>query len=341
MAKKGKLDSLSQFDAALANIRQNKISVVSLLYGSEDFMINALEDEILKASLSEEEKAFNLNVFYGRDADYSNLLSSLKRYPMMASRQVVILREAKDFKELQKLSDYIESPSPTTIFIISHKNGSPDLRKAFAKACKKHFIFEADHPSEISLANYIKNRLNKENIKIEEDALIILQDHLGNDLSKVMAILDKLLANKNSNESITRKDIEEHVGINREYNIFELQDALVAKNKYRALAIVNYFIEEEGKAAFFSLIPTLFSFFSRALAIKDNLGKSNEEIASKIGVSSGAVYMIGKRASAFERQELINAIQVLEDVDLTVKGFNTRYSDEKSLAYEMLGRLLN
>src|SRR5450631_3656466 len=204
--------------------------------------------------LPEEEKAFNLSVFYGKDADWAAILNACRRYPMFAERQVVILKEAQQMRELDRLESYIQNPLSSTVFVVSYKEKKVDGRSKLAKLLKeKAELFSTKKMYDNQLPEWTSELIRSKGYAIHQKALLLLVDHIGNNLNRIDHEIDKLLVNLSGRNTITEDDIERYVGVSKEYNVFELQDAFARKDRVKAIRIVQYF-ESNPKAAPIQLV---------------------------------------------------------------------------------------
>ena len=248
----------------LTEWKKKKFKPVYWLEGEEEYFI----DEVMKYAehkiLNEQEAGFNLTVFYGKDAQWADVLNACRRYPMFAEKQVVLLKEAQQMKEIEKLESYIEHPLDSTIFVVSFKDKKLDGRGKLARLLKqKGEVITTRKMYENQLPEWTNNHILGMGFTISQKALMLLIDHIGNDLSRLVNEIDKILLNLQDRKNITEDDIEQFVGISKEYNVFELQSAMAQKDMYKAIRIITYF-EANPKAAPIQLVlPALYGFFSK------------------------------------------------------------------------------
>jgi DNA polymerase-3 subunit delta len=235
------------FDSLSADIKGKVFAPVYFLCGEEAYFIDALCDLMEQYALNDMEKAFNQSVLYGKDLNSRLILETCGRLPMMAERQLVIIKEAqalslKEEEEKQYLA-YLKKPVKSTVLVFAWKHGTPDGRKLFGKEMKKNAVyFESKPLYENMIAPWVKSWLSKKKYKIDEQAAELLVESTGTDISKVVNELEKLIINKQAGATITLDDIEKGVGISKEFNVFELSNALAAKNRTKAYQITNYFV---------------------------------------------------------------------------------------------------
>jgi DNA polymerase-3 subunit delta len=309
--------------------------------GEEEYYIDKLIDYAEHHILSEAESSFNLSVFYGKDADWTSVVNACMRYPMLAEKQVVLLKEAQQMRDIEKLEPYIDKPLSSTIFVVSYKEKKVDGRSKLAKLLKeKGEMFTSKKMYDNQLPEWTSELVQSKGFSISQRALMLLVDHIGNDLSRIDNEVDKILVNLGSRKNITEDDIEEFVGVSKEYNVFELQDALVKKDLSKAIRIIQYF-EANPKAAPIQLIlPSLYNFFSKAYMIFGQLGSDEKSIAASIGVNPYFMkdYMAAARNYSYEGVEA--ALLLLHDYNLKSIGVNSVATEDASLLKEMVVKLI-
>ena len=236
--------------------------------GEEDYYIDVLMNYAEHNLLSASEAEFNLTVFYGKDADWAAVINACKRYPMFADKQVVLLKEAQHMKEIEKLESYVESPLASTIFIVGYKSKTLDKRTKLSKLLAKNAeTFTSQKIKEEKIHDWISNLLQTKGFVMKPKAISLLEEHIGNDLSRIANEIDKLSLNLANKKEIDEDDIEKYIGISKEYNVFELLAAISKKDLAKAIKITNYF-ESNPKAVPIQLaLPALYSFFGKVYAV--------------------------------------------------------------------------
>ncbi len=309
--------------------------------GEEEYYIDKLVDYAEHHILSQAESSFNLSVFYGKDADWASVVNACMRYPMFAERQVVLLKEAQQMRDIDKLEQYIDNPLLSTVFVVSYKEKKVDGRSKLAKLLKeKGEVFTSKKMYDNQLPEWTSELVQSKGFSISQRALMLLVDHIGNDLSRIDNEIDKVLVNLANRKNITEDDIEEFVGVSKEYNAFELQDALVRKDLSKAIRIIQYF-EANPKAAPIQLIlPSLYNFFSKTYMIFGQLGNDEKSIAASIGVNSYFMkdYMAAARNYNYEGVEA--ALLLLHDYNLKSIGVNSIATEDASLLKELVVKMI-
>ncbi len=334
------------FDSIVSDIKNRKFAPVYFFCGEEDFFIDALTDMIEKNALNEMEKAFNQTVVYGKDLTSRQIMETAGRLPMMAERQVVIIKEAQalSMKEAdeEEYLRYLKKPIKSTLLVFAWKHGTPDGRKSFGKEMKKSAVyFESKPLYQNQVAPWVKNWLSQKKYKIEEQAAELLVEYTGNELAKVANELEKLIINKQAGATITLDDIESGVGISKEYNTFELNNALGTKNKTKTYQIVNYFVANPKNGPLVLILGTLQGYFSKIFLFHLNKNLTDKDIASVIKVSPFFLKDYRTAAANYTPQKLEQIFKILEEFDLRSKGVNNRSLKEGELLKEMVARILN
>jgi DNA polymerase-3 subunit delta len=326
----------------IANWKKNVFDAVYWLEGEEPFYIDQLVNYAEKHLLAEEEQAFNLTIFYGKDADWTQVINACKRYPVFAEKQVVIIKEAQHMGQLDKLLSYIENPLSSTILIVAHKDKNVDGRSVLAKTLKtKAIVLSTKKMYDNKLPEWVSGWVVEKGYQISPKAVQIIVDHIGNDLNRIQNELEKLIVNLGDRKKITEDDIEKYIGISKEYNAFEFQDAVAQKNFAKAIKMIQYF-ESNHKAAPIQLIlPTLYSFFSKVYAIY-GLGTGDEKrIAIEVGIAPFIVknYIAATRHYSFSKVEHI--LLLIQTYNLRVIGINNGDNTDADLLTELVIKIMD
>ena len=312
------------------------------LEGEEDYFIDKVVQYAEHNILTESEAGFNLTIFYGRDADWTQVINACKRYPMFSERQVVLLKEAQHMRDIDKLESYIAQPLTSTIFVVSYKEKKVDGRTQLAKLLKtKAELFTTKKMYDSALPDWTNEMVKGKGFTISQKAVLLLVDHIGNDLSRIDKEVDKMLVNLGSRTNITEDDIEKYVGVSKEYNPFELQSAMAAKDLSKAMRIIQYF-EANPKAAPIQLVlPTLYNLFSKTYMIFGQTSKDDKTIAANIGVNAWFVkdYLLVARNYGYNGVE--KALLLLHHYNLRSIGVNDIGSPDASLLKEMVAKMVN
>jgi len=258
----------------IADWKQKKFKPVYWLEGEEPFFIDEIVEYAEHNILTESEASFNLTVFYGKDADWASVLNACMGYPMFGERKVVLLKEAQHMKDIEKLESYIQKPLSSTVFVVSYKEKKLDARTKFFKTVKHYGeVLSTKKIYESQLPEWASQMITSLGLSINHNALLLLVDHIGNDLSRLKNEIEKISVNLGKRKTITEDDIENYVGISKEFNVFELQDAISQKNLPKAIRIIQYFQSNPKAAPLQLILPTLYAYFSKiyvAAAMNDH-----------------------------------------------------------------------
>lgn len=321
--------------------KQGKFKPIYWLEGEEEYFIDKVVDYAEHHILNESETSFNLSVFYGRDAAWADVVNACRRYPMFSEKQVVLLKEAQQMRDIEKLEGYVDNPLPSTIFVVSYKNKKVDGRTKFAKLLKEKAVFISTKKMyENQIPEWTGELVQSKGLSITPKALHLLVDHIGNDLTRITNEIDKLSVNLGKRKSITEEDIEQYVGVSKDFNVFELQSSLARKDLPAAIRIIQYF-EANPKAGPIQLIlPSLYSFFSKVFMIHGAAGMDEKGIASAIGVNQFFMKDYSQAARAFSYDETEKVLLLLHSYNLKSLGVNSSGAEDASLLKELVIKMI-
>jgi DNA polymerase-3 subunit delta len=332
----------------LTDLKAGKYAPVYFLEGEETFYIDLIADYIEKNALSEAEKGFNQVIVYGKDAAMAAILTHARRFPMMAQRQVVIVKEAQDIPDLNKetgsklLLDYLQKAVPSTVLVFCHKHKNLDKRRELGKKIGQLSVcVSTKKVYDNQLPEFVNEYSRDKQIPIEDRAIHALCEFVGNDLHRLANEIDKLVISLAPGESITAERVMNQVGISKEYNIFELQKAIIQKDSLLANKIVNYFESNTKKNPIIPVVAFLFSFFSKLLVAAQAVDKSEKGLASELKVSPYAVRDYSMALRHFPLPRIIENIGYIKDADLRLKGVNTGAATDGQIIRELVWRLVN
>jgi len=311
------------------------------LEGEEEYFIDKVVDYAEHNILSEAETGFNLTVFYGKDAAWPDVINACRRYPMFSERQVVLLKEAQQMRDLEKLESYIEKPLSSTILVVSYKEKKIDGRTKFAKLLKdRGVLLSTKKIYENQLPQWTEQIVHDHGYEISRKALMLLVDHIGNDLSRIANEIEKILVNLGKRKTISEDDIEEFIGISKEFNVFEFQNALANKDLPGCIRIVQYF-EANPKAAPIQLIfPSLYSFFSKLYMIHGLSSRDDKTVASAIGVNPFFIKDYLQAVKVYSFPQVEKAILLLHQYNLRSVGVSDIGTEDASLLKEMVFKII-
>ena len=320
------------------NIKAGQIRPIYFLMGEEPYYIDRLSDYIEENVLSEDEKAFNQTVFYGRDVSIDDIVSSAKRYPMMAERQVIIVKEAQDLsKTIDKLEAYAENPMPSTVLVICYKYKTIDKRKKFTKHLEKNgLVYESKKLYENQVGEWIKRVLQGKGYTIEPKASAMLVEFLGTDLSKINNELEKLQIILPKGSVISAKNIEENIGFSKDYNVFELRKAIGDRNELKAYKIIQYFADNPKDNPIVVTTAMVFGFFANVLQYHGLKDKNPKNAAAVLGVNPYFLKDYDAAVRNYPMKKVSAIVASLRQIDVKSKGVGANALPVSDLLKEML-----
>jgi DNA polymerase-3 subunit delta len=326
----------------VSDIKKGNIKPIYFLMGEEPYYIDKISDYIEEHILDESEKGFNQQVMYGRDATVEDIVGAAKRYPMMAERQVLIVKEAQDLsRNIEKLISYAENPQPTTVLVLNYKYKKLDKRKKLHKViAKTGLIFESKKLYENQVSDWIRRVLSGKKYKIEPKAALMLVEFLGTDLGKISNELDKLMLVLPKDTIINDKHIEDNIGISKDFNNFELRKAVGEKQIVKANRIVNYFAENPKNNPLVMTISLLNGYFTQLLLFHGLKDKSKNSVAKSLGVNPYFVEEYFVAARNYPMRKVAQVIAFLREADIKSKGVGANQSNEDILK-ELLFKILH
>ena len=317
------------------------ISPVYLLHGEESFYIDEATHYFEKNLIPESSRDFNQEILYGSDIDSALLVDYARQYPMMSAFRLIVVREAQDLKLDEKFDAYLTNPTPTTILVLAHKNRKADGRKNWAKTIKDKFvILESNNIKEWELEKWISEYIRKKGYKIESRATELIGEYLGVDLSKLRNELDKLIVNQNPGTVIDMNIVEKNIGISKDYNVFELQDALTSRNFVKSHRIVASFQANMNRQPLEVVLGSLFSFYQRLFIVKQNITQKDGYIGKVAGINPYFISKSKEQAKLISEKAFHTIFKILRDYDGRSKGLNNRSTSREELLKEMVGKLL-
>ncbi len=312
----------------MAQIQSKQFAPVYLLHGEEPFFIDRLAKMFEEGILEPEERDFNQVVLYGKDTEVDMVVANAKQFPFGSPYRVVILKEAKDLKGIEKLDAYLENPSPQSVLVICHKYGK--LKGAALKACTKNgVVFESVGVKDYNLRGWIMDLATKSfNYKLGPQTAELLSEHIGNDLSRIYTEFQKLQVMLPAGSEITPDTVEKYIGISKEYNIFELQDALGSRNIPKAYNIMLNFTMHQKENPNVKTILMLFNFYNKMIRYHLSADKSKEGLQTVFGTKFDN--LIARNvgfANNYSLPQLMRIISILREYDLKSKGVDATKND--------------
>ncbi|SHM67953.1 DNA polymerase III subunit delta [Flavobacterium xinjiangense] len=325
------------------DIKSGNIKPIYFLMGEEPYYIDKLSDYIEEKVLTEEEKGFNQTVLYGRDVSIEDIISTAKRYPMMAERQVVIVKEAQDLiRTIDKLESYAENPMPTTVLVFCYKYKTLDKRKKLTKLlAKSGVVFESKKLYENQVGDWIKRILSGKKYLIEPKANAMLVEFLGTDLSKINNELEKLQIILPAGSTITPKHIEENIGFSKDFNVFELRKALGERNQLKAYTIAENFAQNPKDNPMVVTTSLVFGFFIQLFKYHGLKDRNPKNVAAVLGVNPFFLKEYDVALKNYPMKKVSQIVGALRDIDVKSKGVGANVLSQSDLLREMLYKIFN
>ncbi|PJJ07975.1 DNA polymerase III delta subunit [Flavobacterium sp. 1] len=325
------------------DIKAGNIKPIYFLMGEEPYYIDKLSEYIETNVLSEEEKGFNQTVLYGRDVSIEDVVSTAKRYPMMADRQVVIIKEAQELsRTIDKIESYAENPMPSTVLVFCYKYKTLDKRKKVTKLLAKNgIVYESKKLYENQVGDWIKRVLAGKKYTIEPKASAMLVEFLGTDLSKINNELEKLQIILPARSMISAKDIEENIGFSKDYNVFELRKAIGERNQLKAYKIAENFAQNPKDNPIVMTTGLVFGFFIQLLKYHGLKDKNPKNVASVLGVNPFFLKDYDVAIKNYPMKKVSQIVASLRDTDVKSKGVGANSLSQADLLREMLYKIFN
>ncbi len=331
------------YEEIVRQVRAGDFKPVYYLMGDEPYYIDRVSDYIVEQALKEEERDFNLTILYGPQTTGEEVVNAAKRYPMMAERQVVVVREAQSLEHREMLSYYVQKPLASTVLIICHKNGTLDRRTNLAKEVQKAgIIFESNKLYDRELPTFATNYVRRKGSEIAPDACMILCEHVGADLNRLAGELDKLIVAVGEGKRIDAQAIQDNIGISKEYNSFELVAALSMRDVVKSNRIVKYFDANPKNFALQPTLSTLFKFYTDLMLAYYSPVKSEQGIADWLGQSTWQV-----KKNVLPAMRMYSAMKVYEIIgeirrtDAASKGVGGQKTSDGDLLKELVFQILH
>lgn len=331
------------FNQILQDIQHKIFSPIYFFYGEEPFFIDQLIAYIEKNALEEEVRDFNQTVCYGRDVTPKDIIDMSRRFPMMGNYQLVIVKEAQEIKNIELIEPYMNALMDTTILVIGYKYKKLDKRKSFFKTLNKLnkvVLFESQRLYDDKIPDWIEKAVHLMGYSIDAISSRLLSDYLGNDLGRISNELEKLVINLEAGSTITTQEIEQHIGISKDFNIFELQSALVARNGLKAHRIVQYFEANPKDHPLQMLTVVLHGFFNKLFLYHHIKQMDSRKVAAELGINPFFIKDYQKAARVFSVQKIKTILSGIRELDLKSKGLGasdaTSYGPLKELVVKIM-----
>jgi DNA polymerase-3 subunit delta len=338
----------SEYTQILKDINSGSFAPVYFLQGEETFFIDNIIENIENTALDESQKSFNQIILYGKDTALTDVIGAARRYPMMGERQVVIVKEAQEMRDWTKddkqslVINYIENPLASTILVFGYKYKSVDKRTKFGKSIEKNSVFlNAKKLYDNQVPDWILAYCKSKGVKVDDAAVMMLSENIGNNLQRLANEIEKLLLNVKEGQNVSASMVQKYVGISKDYNIFEMQKALSAMNKLKALKIANYFASNPSNNPLVLTIYSLFSYYSKLLLIHHSQDKNEKALAAAIGVNPFFVKEYLQAARNYPVGKVVQNIKHLHEADMQSKGIGYATKKEGPVLTELVYKLMN
>jgi len=328
----------------LDNIKKGEIHPVYILTGDESFYIDLISDYFEKEFLSEEEKGFNQTVLYGKEAVPSQVVEAARRFPMMAEKQVIVLKEARHISSFAEFESYFKQPTPSTVLVICLKDKKLDKRTSAYKAAKENkdvLIFETKKLYDNQLPEWISTYAKTQGFSITPKASMMISEHIGNDLARIAGEIQKLKINLKEGSQIDDSVVDQYIGISKEYNVFELTNALNNQDHARAQKIAFYFGQNPKLHPFILTLGALYGNFSKLLAIHYLQDKHPSHVAKALKVNPYFAKDYVAASKRYSPKKLVQIISNLREFDLKSKGVGNADTSESDLLKELIFKIVH
>lgn len=333
------------FDTVMRDLKARKFAPVYYLMGDEAYYIDQISDWIAENVLQPEERDFNQTIVFGSDVTAAQVVDLAKRYPMMAEKQVIIVKEAQNIKNTEAIEAYVQKPAPTTVLVFCHKNGSLDKRKRLSGLIDKAgVLFESKKLKEAYLPSFIDSYLRAKGVSIDQKSTQIIADSIGADLSRLASELDKIIISLPENDRrVTPEVVENQIGVSKDFNGFELRDAIVNRNVFKANQIIDYFDKNPKAGSIYAFLPLLFNYFQNLMVAYYCPKRNNpNDLAQFLDLKSswGAQqYMTGLRN--YTAMKTMQIIHKFREMDAKSKGLDNPSTPPGELMKELVFFILH
>lgn len=337
------------YDAILREVGAGNFRPVYYLMGEESYYIDKIADFLIEKSLKEEEKAFNLVTVFGLETTIETIMDTARSYPMGAPRLVICVREAQNLQNIDALEQYLKSPQPSTILIFCHKNGSLDRRKKLPSLIEKAggLVFESAKLRDYQLPKFIQDYMSRRHVAISNDAVQMMADHVGTDLNRIAGELEKLCiavtdAQTGATKPVTKEMVASHIGVSKDFNIFELQEALMTKNVAKVMQIANYFDKNPKAGPAPMTLAVLFRFFANLMMAHYSPDKTERGLATWMGATEWQVRKnVLPAMPYYSAVKVMHILTAIRRTDARSKGVGNPSISDGDLMRELLFYILH
>ncbi len=332
----------------MAELRDGKYASVYFLQGEESYYIDAISNYLEEHVLEDAEKGFNQMVMYGKDSSMEAILTNARRFPMMATRQVVIVKEAQEISNFNKADSqklfeaYLQTPVPSTVLVFCYKYKTLDGRKALTKTiADKALLVDCKKIYDNRVPEWILDYVKSKNASIDQATAQLLSDYIGNNLERIASEIDKVLLNLQPPAKINSEVVQKYIGISKDYNVFELQKALAVKDNLKAQQIVKYFAANPKSNPVIPVIALLFGFFSKLLLVHYAKNTSESSLAKELRIRPFLIKEYLRAARLYSPGQVVDNIGYLRQADLMVKGVGNLHNSPAEVLKELIFKLMH
>lgn len=335
-------EATATYEQLLSSFKKREFRPVYFFMGEESYYIDKLADYLIEHVVSEENKSFDQTVVYGKDVDIDSVINLAKRYPMMSEKQLVLVKEAQHLKSLERLNFYLQHPLSSTVLVFCYKYGSLDKRKTvYTTLNKVGTVFESKKVYENQVAGKVVEIAREKGLSIDIKSANVIANFLGSDLSKIANEIDKLKIALPQGAVVMPADIERNIGISKDYNNFELIDALAVKDIEKANRIVDYFRQNKNANPLVVTLSVVFNFFLNLLIYSSLEDKSKMNVASALKINPFFVTLYQKAATCYNTSKIIRIISYIRETDAGSKGVGDLIMNENELLKLLVFKILH
>lgn len=331
------------YESVMRNLMAQHYAPIYVLMGDEPYFIDKISNQIEENALQPDEKDFNQTVVYGADVDGAQVVDMAREFPLMAMRRVIIIKEAQGMKNAAAIDKYLANPVASTILVLCYKGGKVE-RGVVAKAKSKGVVFESKKKRDYELPTFVEQYLKQQKGTIERKAAAMIAEHVGADLARLTSEVDKVLISLPPDDRrITPEIVEQQIGISKDFNIFELKNAIVTKNVFKANQIMKYFDNNPKAGSLYAVVPLLFNYFQNLMiAFYAPDRRSENSVASFLELKSSWAakeYLTGMQN--YTAMKVMQIIHMIKSIDARSKGLNNVSTSPADLAKELLFFILH
>lgn len=330
------------YKAILKEVKEGNFKPLYVLHGEEPYFIDVLSDAIIEHGLDESERDFNQMVLYGRDVDINTLMSEARSFPFMGTRKLIVVREAQELKDIYELEKLLPQLVESNVLVICYKYKALDGKRKFTKEASKYgVVFKSEKIKDYNLTEWISSYVKSEGFDITSKAAALLGEFLGNDLSRIVNELEKLAIVLEKGTKISDIHIEENIGISKDYNIYELVNAMAVRDFLKVFQIADYFEKNPKDHSIIAVIPSIFKLYTNMMRVHFAANKSPEAIASSVGLHPFVAKELIRNSTNYPPKVLARNVAILHEYDLKAKGVGNSSTSDGQLLKEMLFQLLD